>query len=242
MNPSTTSTPRPVPSAARHALAGVGVLVTGLLFGVVTLFLPAVLPFPPFRDIGGSSALWCAVTLGVGAALARFRTGFVLPAGALFLVASVVGYYGFVVAVFPGPTTLADVDRWLLPAWAWLVAAGLAGPILALTGTFLVRDVPRWLRLGALGLLGAVFVAESLRVLVDEVTLALSPVPMPPDDGSRLWWYADQAVQAVAGLLLTVLASRRKADRLPALGVVLLMAVVWSAGIDLVWDLLMPPT
>ncbi|WP_116248307.1 DUF6518 family protein [Nocardiopsis sp. FIRDI 009] len=238
---SSTATRRPAPSAARHALVGAGVLAAGLLLGVATPYLPIVLPLPPFTMINDSSALWCAAALGMGAALARLRTGFVLPAGALFLVASVVGYYGFTVTAFPGGATLADVDRWLLPAWAWLAAACAAGPVLALAGTWLVRDVPRWLRLGALGLLGGVFLAESLGVLVDEVMLALSPIPFPPDDGWRLRWYVDVGVQAVVGLLLPLVASRRRADRLPALGAALLTAVVWSAGVELVWRVLMPP-
>ncbi|WP_017599081.1 DUF6518 family protein [Nocardiopsis lucentensis] len=241
MESSSISTSHPAPSAARHVSAGAGVLAAGLLFGIATPFVPDVLPFPPFTMIGDSSALWCAAALGVGAALARLRTGFTLPAGALFLVASVVGYYGFVVAVLPGPAALADVDAWLVPAWAWLAAACVAGPVLALAGTWLVRDVPRPLRLGALGLLGAVFLAESLGVLVDEVTLVLLGIPMPPDDGWRLGWYVNTAVQAVVGLVLPLVASRRGADRLPALGVALLMALVWYVGIGLVWDVLMPP-
>ncbi|MCY9786749.1 hypothetical protein KIK06_22955 [Nocardiopsis sp. EMB25] len=45
----------------------------------------------------------------------------------------------------------------------------------------------------------------------------------------------------MVGLVLPLVASRRGADRLPALGVALLMALVWYVGIGLVWDVLMPP-
>ena len=111
-------------------------LVAGLVAGAVTQLLQGILP-AGIGSIANSATPWLAVAFGVGSTAPRWWLAAI--AGAVTLLAALVGYYGLVQLRFGyGPELRGAV---LL----WLIAAVVGGPVFGVAGRWWRGDGP-WLQ------------------------------------------------------------------------------------------------
>jgi hypothetical protein len=140
------------------------VAVVGLAVGVLTLVAPGALA-GHWRTWANSGAVWLVPAFFVGSFMPSDRVA--AAAGAMTLVAAIVGYYASAPVV---------VDRAAADAGSvtvWVVIALVGGPVYGMAGWWWRGDRP-WRRIAAIALLGGVFTAEGLdRVL--RTTLVREP-------------------------------------------------------------------
>ncbi|HCT76558.1 MAG TPA: hypothetical protein DGT23_08210 [Micromonosporaceae bacterium] len=131
------------------------VAVGGLLIGALTLVLQGLLP-GSWGHLANSGATWVVAAFFAGAYLGR-------PAlhGTVVLFGEVVGYYGAAATFLNQREPQALVG----PA-VWLAVALVAGPIFGIAGAWW-RDEQRPIRrIVAVALLGGVFIAEGLYLMI----------------------------------------------------------------------------
>ncbi|MFE3461660.1 DUF6518 family protein [Nocardiopsis aegyptia] len=204
--------------------------LAGPVLGALTLFGAGLLPWWIGRLFTDASAGWCAVVILVGLwASTRLRAWQVPAAGALALLSAVVCYYAVAVALTVGPVALLDPAAWLFPAWLWLLAACVAGPLLTAAGAW-IRHARRSRRLVGLGLLGGVFLADALLPVLDWLHFRLTAPEVPPPS-SPAPMYAGAAVAVLLGAALVLVVARELGDRPRALAAMVPAGLLWYAGV-----------
>jgi hypothetical protein len=140
-------------SAVRGSLTTLAAAGGGLVLGGLTLALQGALPGSSNR-LANSGAVWVVGAFLAGALLrvGRWQTWL---AGTAVLVGAVAGYYGSLVAFEHKTASPAGLSG---PV-GWSAVALASGPIFATAGSWW-RDERLGRRVGSLGLLGGVFVAE----------------------------------------------------------------------------------
>ncbi|NYH50515.1 hypothetical protein HNR06_000104 [Nocardiopsis arvandica] len=219
------ATPR-APSPRMAALA----VLAGPALGALSLLGAVVLPWPVWTLFLDASAGWCFVVILLGMwAGTRLRPWQVPVSGAVALLGAVVCYYAVAAVLTDGPGALPDLAAWLFPAWLWLLAACVAGPLLTGAGAWIL-DERRSRRLVGLGLAGGVFLADALLPVLDwahfrlvspETPLPLSPVPM----------FAQSGVYTLVGVALVLVMARVPGDRPRALAATVPAGLVWYVGV-----------
>ncbi|MFD6953699.1 hypothetical protein A6A08_07835 [Nocardiopsis sp. TSRI0078] len=205
--------------------------LAGPALGALTLVGSPLLPW----WIGGglftdAAAGWCFVVILLGMwAGTRLRPWQVPVSGAAALLGAVVCYYAVAAVITGGPGALPDLAGWLFPAWLWLLAACVAGPVLTGAGAWILHE-RRSRRLVGLGLVGGVFLADALLPVLDwvhfrmvspEVALPSSPVPM----------LFQSAFHTLLGAALVLVMARVPGDRPRALVAMVPAGLVWYAGV-----------
>jgi hypothetical protein len=130
-----------------------GVLVValvGLATGVLTQLGQGLLP-DGWSQIANSISPWLLVAFFVGAALPTVRWAAV--AGVAVLLLAVVGYYAMIQLRYGYG---GGTGSWVL----WGLAALVGGPVFGVAGRWWLAPRSSWRRAAAIGLVGAVFVAE----------------------------------------------------------------------------------
>ena len=195
---STADGPPPVEIAR---MFGIGV-VAGLVAGAVTQLLQGILP-AGIGSIANSATPWLAAAFGVGSTASRWWLAAI--AGAVTLLAALVGYYGLVQLRFGyGPELRGAV---LL----WLIAAVVGGPVFGVAGRWWRGDGP-WLRATGPALLGASAIAEGVY---------LAGIPTVASAGPLF---------VAVGLAIPVLLGRRRDDRIRGLALLLPCVALGAAG------------
>jgi hypothetical protein len=190
-------------------------LVGGLLFGGLTLVLQGVLP-RFWNHLGNSGAIWVVGAYIAGACLAGDRWRPVV-AGTLVELGEVVGYYGSTTVFLHD-----DLSRSALTGpVAWGAVALLTGPIFGTAGAWR-RDERLGRRVASIGLLGGVFVAEAVALLVG------------------LHYVAEAAVMATIGVVLASALARNGRERLYGMLALVAAAVVGYGGYLLLDKVLQP--
>lgn len=149
--------------------------------------------------------------------------------GALTLLSAVVCYYAAAAGLTGGPAALLDPAGRLFPAWLWLPAACVAGPLLTGAGTW-IRHARRPRRLGGLGLLGGVFLADALLPVLDWARFRITSPEVPPP-ASPVPMYTGAAVAVLMGVLLVLAVAREPGDRPRALAAMVPVGLLWYAGV-----------
>lgn len=181
--------------------------VAGLLIGVATLKLQGVLS-GAWSQLSNSGAVWVVSSFVAGALLADRGRGVVIAAGTMTEVGEVLGYYGgaqFLLRDTP------DLLPTLVSLLAWGVPALIAGPIFGLAGSWWRQERRLWQAIGV-GLLGAVFIAEAIRMwqvlhyIPEAVLLAVIGVLLPVALGRSLRGRLDGLLALVPTVAVGVLA------------------------------------
>ena len=188
------------PSAASIARALGVAVVAGLVAGAVTQLLQGILP-AEVGSIANSATPWLAVAFGVGAIAPRWWIAAL--AGAVALLAALVGYYGLVQVRYGYGVEVRGT------VLLWLIAAVVGGPVFGVAGRWWRGDGP-WRRAIGPALLGASAMAEG--VYLAGIPTVASAAPL----------------FVVVGLLIPVLLGRRREDRIR--GLVLLLPCVALGG------------
>lgn len=178
--------------------------LAGLVLGAVDLAGQLVLPYP-WANLANSPAVWAAAAFALGAWI-RVGTARAMPAGVVLLLVAVEGYY--VAATLVLGDELANL--WSPATVVWLAAAVLAGLVFGPAGAAW-RGGRWWPATIAVALLGAVFVAESVR----EYRIMNLPT------GTML---------AVLGLALVLLLGRSARQRLVGLAVMVPIAALGAVA------------
>ncbi|WP_121183033.1 DUF6518 family protein [Nocardiopsis sp. Huas11] len=204
--------------------------LAGPVLGALTLLGAGLLPWWIGSLFTDASAGWCAVVILVGLwAGTRLPPWQVLVAGALALLSAVVCYYAVAAALTGGPAALLDPVGRLVPAWLWLLAACVAGPLLTGAGTW-IRHALRSRRLVGLGLLGGVFLADALLPVLDRAHFRITSPEAPPPM-SPVPMYAGAAFAVLVGVVLVLVVAREPGDRPRALAAMVPVGLVWYAGV-----------
>jgi hypothetical protein len=177
-------------------------LVAGLVAGGVTQLLQGILP-EGIGSVANSATPWLAVAFGVGTTASRWWLAAI--AGAVTLLAALVGYYGLVQLRFGYGAELRGA------VLLWLIAAVVGGPVFGVAGRWWRGDGP-WLRATGPALLGASAIAEGVY---------LAGVPTVASAGPLF---------VVAGLSVPVLLGRRRDDRIRGLVLLLPCIALGAAG------------
>jgi hypothetical protein len=190
-------------------------LVGGLLLGGVTLVLQGLLP-GVWNHLANSGAVW---VVGAYVAGACFPTGRWRPAlaGLLAEVGAVVGYYASTTVFLQDDLSRAALTGPVV----WGAVALVAGPLFGTAGAWR-RDGRRGRRIASLGLLGGVFVAEAVDLLV------------------RLHYVADAAIMATIGVAVPLLLARNGRERLYGLLALVVAALAGYGGYVLLDKVLQP--
>jgi hypothetical protein len=175
--------------------------VAGLLTGVLTLALQAVLP-EALNRLANSGAIWVTVAFVVGALIGDWRAAAV--AGTVTLLLAVGGYYA--AAGVAG----AGVSVGALAIWGGTAVVG--GPVYGAAGWawYARRDRAEAI---AAALLGGVYLAEGA------YTLLLVPAMAPAG-----------VVEVVVGVVLAAMLPRSRDNRRTALLLLVPLAVAGTAG------------
>jgi hypothetical protein len=177
-------------------------LAAGLIAGGVTQLLQGILP-AGIGSFANSATPWLAVAFGVGSTASRWWLAAI--AGAVTLIAALVGYYGLVQLRFGyGPELRGAV---LL----WLIAAVVGGPVFGVVGRWWRGD-GRWLRATGPALLGASAIAEGIY---------LAGIPTVASAGPLF---------VAVGLAIPVVLGRRRDDRIRGLLLLLPCVGLGAAG------------
>jgi hypothetical protein len=177
-------------------------LVVGLATGAVTQILQGVLP-EAIGSLANSVTPWLAVAFVVGS-MTR-RAWLAAAAGALTLLAALVGYYWLVQVRFGYGLELRGT------VVVWLVAAVVGGPVFGLAGSWWRGDRP-WRRAVAAALLGAAAISEGGYLSRIETVAAIAPA------------------YVVVGLALPILLGRSREDRIRGLLLLLPCVALGVAG------------
>ncbi|WP_017571531.1 DUF6518 family protein [Nocardiopsis halotolerans] len=228
----TTPTPErsPAPSPTVLLLAA----LAGPALAALTIGVALLMPWW-IRMFIDSAAGWCALVLLVGLwGGTRLRPWQVPVSGAVALLSAVVCYYGAAAVLNGGPLALLNVPGWLFPAWLWLLAACVAGPLLTAAGAWIHHDRrPR--RMVGLGLLGGVFLAEALYPVLGWAHFRITAPEAHASYVSQLGFPTSVFVQAgltaLLGVALVLVVARRPGDRLRALGAMVPAGLVWYVGV-----------
>ena len=191
---------------ASRARRGLLVLVVGLATGALTLLGQAVLD-GDWERLANSGALWVTVAFAVGALMMSDRESVV--AGMACLLLALVGYE---LAALAAHTSLGSSAVVI-----WSGTALVGGPVFGLAGHRWRTDAG-WTRVGAIALLGAVFVAEGTNTLLRIPDLA------------RAGW-----VEVVIGLGVPIVLGRDRWERAAGLALLVplsLLGLLVYAGID----------
>lgn len=158
-------------------------VIGGLLIGALTLLLQGLLP-GSWGHLANSGATWVVAAFFAGAFLGR-------PAlhGTVVLFGEVIGYYG-AAAIF---LSQRDPQALVGPA-VWLAVALAAGPIFGIAGSWWRHEQRPIRRIIAVALLGGVFIAEGLYLII------------------TLGYLAEGAIMLALGILAPAL-QRSGADR-----------------------------
>jgi hypothetical protein len=181
-------------SRARRALLAIAV---GLATGALTLVGQALLD-DGWQRLANSGAIWLAVAFGIGAVMASDREAAV--AGIATLLLALVGYQ---LAAWAAHASLGASG---LVIWSGTALVG--GPVFGLAGRRWRADTGR-VRVLAIALLGAVFVAEGADTLISIPNLAPTG------------W-----VEVLVGLGVPFLLGRDRRERLAALVVLVPLALL----------------
>jgi len=139
-------------SLDRPAVRVVVAVAVGLLTGALTQLGQGALP-DGWSQAANSIAVWLLVAFFIGASMPSIRWAAV--AGAIALIAALVGYYGLVELRYGyGGST----GSWLL----WGTGALVGGPVFGVAGRTWRADPDHRHRAAAIGLLAAVFIAEGV--------------------------------------------------------------------------------
>jgi hypothetical protein len=190
------------PSAASIARALGVAVVAGLVAGAVTQLLQGILP-AEVGSIANSATPWLAVAFGVGATAPRWWIAAL--AGAITLLAALVGYYGLVQVRYGYGVEVRGT------VLLWLIAAVVGGPVFGVAGRWWRGDGP-WRRAIGPALLGASAMAEG--VYLARIPTVASAAPL----------------FVVVGLLIPVLLGRRREDRIRGLVLLLPCVALGAAG------------
>jgi hypothetical protein len=197
------------PGSATDALAPVAIarqvgiaLAAGLIAGAATQLLQGILPVG-VGSIANSATPWLAVAFGVGAAAPRRWLAGI--AGAVTLLAALVGYYGLVQLRFGYAPEIRGA------VLLWLIAAVVGGPVFGVAGRWWRGDAP-WLRATGPALLGASAIAEGFY---------LSGIPTVASAGPLF---------VAVGLAIPVVLGRRRDDRVRGLVLLLPCVALGAAG------------
>ena len=192
---------RPAPVAIARTI-GIA-LAAGLVAGAVTQLLQGILP-AGIGSFANSATPWLAVAFGVGSTASRWWLAAI--AGAVTLLAALVGYYGLVQLRYGyGPELRGAV---LL----WLIAAVVGGPVFGVAGRWWRGDGP-WLRATGPALLGASAIAEGVY---------LAGIPTVASAGTT--------VRRRRALTIPVVLGRRRDDRIRGLVLLLPCVGLGAAG------------
>ncbi|WP_159941962.1 MULTISPECIES: DUF6518 family protein [unclassified Nocardiopsis] len=215
---------------ASTSLRFLGITAAGLALGGLSVLLAALFPWWIWFLVTDTSAVWCAAVIALGALAATRPPSWRLPAaGAVVLLCAVVGYYAVTVLVSGGAAALPRPAAWLFPAWLWLLAACVAGPVLTVAGAW-TRHGERTRRLAGLGLLGGVFLAEGLLPVLAWTGSRLRDPEVPPPP-SPAPMFTEAALLALLGAALVLLVARRPGDRPRALAAMPPAGLVWCVGV-----------
>jgi hypothetical protein len=154
---------RPVASASDPSRAlltvpwpGVFVVaIVGLATGVLTQLGQGILP-DGWSQVANAISPWLLVAFFVGAALPTTRWAAV--AGVAVLLLAVVGYYAMIELRYGYGASRSSLVLWGIASLA-------GGPVFGVAGRWW-RDQREWKRAAALGLVGAVFVAEGAYLIL----------------------------------------------------------------------------
>ena len=189
------------PAASIARTVGIAV-VAGLVAGAVTQLLQGILP-PGIGSIANAATPWLAVAFGVGSTARRWWLAAL--AGAITLLAALVGYYGLVQVRYGYGVELRGT------VLLWLIAAIVGGPVFGVAGRWWRGDGP-WRRAIGPALLGASAMAEGVY---------LAGIPTVASAGPLF---------VVVGLSIPVLLGRRRDDRIRGLVLLLPCIALGAAG------------
>jgi hypothetical protein len=176
-------------------------VVAGLLTGILTLALQAVLP-EALNRLANSGAIWVTVAFAVGALATSWRSAAL--AGTVSLLLAVGGYYTAAAVAGAGISTGA------LLIWGGTAIVG--GPVFGAAGWAWWTRRDR-LEAAAAALLGAVYLAEGVYTLL--VVPAMAPAGI---------------VEVVVGVVLGAALPRSRESRVTSLVLLIPLAVVGLAG------------
>jgi hypothetical protein len=177
-------------------------LAAGLIAGAVTQLLQGILP-AEMGSFANSATPWLAVAFGVGSTASRWWLAAI--AGAVTLMAALVGYYGLVQLRFGYGVELRGT------VLLWLIAAVVGGPVFGVAGRWWRSDRP-WLRATGPALLGASAIAEGVY---------LAGIPTVASAGPLF---------VALGLAIPVVLGRRRDDRIRGLLLLLPCVGLGAAG------------
>ena len=180
--------------------------MVGLATGALTLLGQAVLD-GDWERLANSGAIWVTVAFAVGAVMVSDREA--VAAGMACLLLALVGYQIAALAAHASLGSSAVV--------IWSGTALVGGPVFGLAGHRWRTDAG-WTRVGAIALLGAVFVAEGTNTLLRIPDLA------------RAGW-----VEVVIGLGVPIALGRDRRERAAGLALLVplsLLGLLVYAGID----------
>jgi hypothetical protein len=177
-------------------------LAAGLIAGGVTQLLQGILP-AAIGSFANSATPWLAVAFGVGSTASRWWLAAI--AGAVTLLAALVGYYGLVQLRYGYGAELRGA------VLLWLIAAVVGGPVFGVVGRWWRGDGP-WLRATGPALLGASAIAEGVY---------LAGIPTVASAGPLF---------VAVGLAIPVVLGRRRDDRIRGLLLLLPCVGLGAAG------------
>jgi hypothetical protein len=177
-------------------------LAAGLIAGGVTQLLQGILP-AAIGSFANSATPWLAVAFAVGSTASRWWLAAI--AGAVTLLAALVGYYGLVQLRYGYGAELRGA------VLLWLIAAVVGGPVFGVVGRWWRGDGP-WPRATGPALLGASALAEGVY---------LAGIPTVASAGPLF---------VAVGLAIPVVLGRRRDDRIRGLLLLLPCVGLGAAG------------